>query len=113
MSTGSAEIPIEIDASTLDEMRTAGDQHHVLDVREPWEVATCSIANSLAIPMNEIPGRIAELTDDHPLVVMCHHGARSLQVAMWLREQGFDRATSLAGGIDAWARQIDPSVALY
>ena len=57
--------------------------------------------------------RFDELPKDRPIVVVCHHGARSLRVALWLREQGFHRATSLAGGIDHWARQIDPSLALY
>ena len=86
----------------------------LLDVREPWEVATASIEGATVIPMNEIPSRAhAELDPDKPIVVMCHHGVRSLSVTMWLRNQGFDEAQSLIGGIDHWSRVIDPSVPRY
>jgi rhodanese-related sulfurtransferase len=105
--------PLEIDAAALDELRRAGEPHTVLDVREAWEVTICALEGSLAIPMNEIPERLAEIPADSPLVVVCHHGARSLNVTMWLRGQGYDRAVSLAGGIDAWARQFDPGMSVY
>jgi rhodanese-related sulfurtransferase len=86
----------------------------LLDVREPWEYQTASLPNSLLMPMGEVPSRAhTELDPDAPIVVMCHHGARSLSVAMWLREQGFTHAQSLAGGIDAWSRSIDPAVPRY
>jgi rhodanese-related sulfurtransferase len=64
--------------------------------------------------MNEVPGRaFKELDEDQHLLVLCHHGARSLSVAAWLRNQGFDKAQSVAGGIDAWSRQIDPTIPRY
>jgi rhodanese-related sulfurtransferase len=86
----------------------------LLDVREPWEFQTASLPNSLLMPMGEVASRAhTELDPDAPIVVMCHHGARSLNVAMWLREQGFTHAQSLAGGIDAWSRSIDPEVPRY
>lgn len=86
----------------------------LLDVREPWEVATASLPGSINIPMGEIPSRAhAELDPDQPIIVLCHHGARSLSVTMWLRNQGFDQAQSLAGGIDQWSRTIDPSIPVY
>ncbi len=86
----------------------------LLDVRESWEIATASLPGSRNIPMGEIPSRAhAELDPDAPIVVMCHHGARSLSVAMWLRNQGFEQAQSLAGGIDQWSRTIDPAVPRY
>ena len=86
----------------------------LLDVREPWEVASASLPNATCIPMGDIPSRAhAELDPDQPIVVLCHHGARSLSVTMWLRNQGFDHAQSLAGGIDHWTRTIDPKVPLY
>jgi rhodanese-related sulfurtransferase len=85
----------------------------LLDVREPWERQVAAIPGTLDIPMNEIPARLAELPADRDIVVVCHHGARSLQVAMWLGHQGFDRVANLDGGIDAWSRQVDPSVPLY
>ena len=86
----------------------------VLDVREPWEVQTASIAHHKHIPMNEIPARYGqELEADKRTVVICHHGVRSMNVTMWLRRQGYDKVQSLAGGIDRWARQIDPTVPVY
>ncbi len=86
----------------------------LLDVREPWEHERASIAGATLIPMREIPARAhAELDPDQPIIVMCHHGARSLSVAMWLRNQGFDHAQSLIGGIDEWSRRIDPNIPRY
>ncbi len=86
----------------------------LLDVREPWEVEAASIPGAVCIPMSEITARAhTELDPDQPTVVLCHHGARSLSVAMWLRGQGFDHVQSLAGGIDQWSRTVDPSVPLY
>jgi rhodanese-related sulfurtransferase len=86
----------------------------LLDVREPWEVDTASLPDSLLIPMGEITNRAhTELDPDEPIIVLCHHGARSLSVTMWLRNQGFDHVQSLAGGIDEWSRNIDPSVPRY
>lgn len=85
----------------------------VLDVREPWEVALCSLPDSMAIPMREIPARLAELDPARHIVCLCHHGGRSQQVAMFLEHNGFTTVSNLAGGIDAWAREVDPSVARY
>jgi len=86
----------------------------LLDVREPWEYQTASILGSTLIPMNEIPGRAhQELDEEAPILVLCHHGARSLSVAAWLRQQGFDKAQSVSGGIDAWSRTIDPTIPRY
>jgi len=86
----------------------------LLDVREHWEFATAAIPNSTLIPMNEIPARAhAEFDPDQPIIVFCHHGVRSLSVTMWLRNQGFDHAQSLIGGIDHWSRTIDPTIPRY
>jgi len=85
----------------------------VLDVREPWEVATASLPGSLAIPMREIPARLAELPAQRPVVCLCHHGMRSAQVGMFLERQGFDTVFNLTGGIDAWSHDVDPSVPTY
>ncbi|MBH2019758.1 rhodanese-like domain-containing protein [Polaromonas sp.] len=93
----------------------------VLDVREPWEVQTASVREDgfrlLALPMREIPARVAELRDtlgaDHPIACLCHHGMRSLQVANYLAQSGFAEVVNLQGGIDAWSQQVDPSVARY
>ena len=86
----------------------------LLDVREPWEAATASIPNATLMPMGDVPSRAhQELDPDQPIVVMCHHGARSLNVTMWLRGQGFENVQSLAGGIDHWSAVIDPSIPRY
>jgi rhodanese-related sulfurtransferase len=86
----------------------------LLDVREQWEFDTAHIAGATLIPMPEIPARaFNELDEDAPILVLCHHGARSLSVAAWLRNQGFAQAQSIAGGIDAWSRQIDPAIPRY
>ena len=85
----------------------------LLDVREPWETQTCRIAGSLLIPMGEIVARRQELDADAEVVVICHHGGRSLQVAQFLGKQGFARVHNLAGGLDAWAKTVDPSMPVY
>jgi rhodanese-related sulfurtransferase len=85
-----------------------------IDVREPWEFATAQIAGSVLMPMGEVPSRAhQELDPEERLVILCHHGARSLNTAVWLRNQGFEQAQSLRGGIDAWSAEVDPSVARY
>jgi rhodanese-related sulfurtransferase len=85
----------------------------LLDVREPWEFATCRIDGSLPIPMNEIPSRFTELDLDVPIVCICHHGARSLQVAGFLAARGASDVHNLTGGVAAWARQVDPAFPTY
>jgi rhodanese-related sulfurtransferase len=86
----------------------------LIDVREPWEFAQARIEGSVLIPMNDIPSRAhQELKTDERLLVICHHGVRSMNVTMWLRNQGFEQAQSLRGGIDAWALEIDPKVGRY
>jgi len=86
----------------------------LIDVREPWEFETAHIANSVLMPMGDVPARAhQELDPDERIVVMCHHGMRSMNVAVWLRNQGFEQAQSLAGGIDAWSAEVDPNVPRY
>ncbi len=86
---------------------------HLLDVREPWEFQLAHIEGSELRPMQSIPNQVEEIDRSHPTVVICHHGTRSLQVVAFLERQGFHNLHNLQGGIDAWARQVDPSVALY
>jgi len=85
----------------------------LLDVREPWEHDAAKIDGSLLIPMGEIPARVQELDPDSHIVTICHAGVRSMNVAVWLRNQGLENAQSLRGGIDAWSREIDPKVPRY
>lgn len=85
----------------------------LIDVREPWETAIAKVSAARSIPMRQVPERLAELPRDHHLLVMCHHGSRSQRVAEYLRAQGFRRVSNVAGGIAAWAEQIDPSLRQY
>lgn len=89
----------------------------VLDVREPWELQTASVRaegfDLLAIPMGELPGRLAELDPARPLACLCHHGARSLRVAAFLEHHGFETLANITGGIDAWSCEKDTSVPRY
>jgi rhodanese-related sulfurtransferase len=89
------------------------DKPILLDVREPWEYDKARIEGSTLMSMREIPARIAELDEDREVVAICHHGGRSLQVAMFLEKQGLKRVHNLVGGIDAWSRTVDPAVPLY
>jgi len=92
----------------------AGDSIVLLDVREPWEIETAQIAGTLNIPMGDLPARVNnDLDPDGEIIVLCHHGARSLNVTAWLRNQGFERTQSMAGGIEQWSREIDPRVPRY
>jgi len=85
----------------------------LLDVREPVEFGICHLPGSQHIPMHEITQRTNEIDDEIPTVVICHHGMRSMQVALYLERLGFEKLYNLQGGIDAWAEQIDPSMARY
>jgi rhodanese-related sulfurtransferase len=89
----------------------------VLDVREPWEVAVAAIAlpatTTRFVPMGQVPARVGELDPAQPVLCICHHGARSAQVVAFLERMGFASAYNLAGGIDAWSRDVDPGVARY
>lgn len=107
------EIPLEIDVQTLNDMRDEGEPHVLLDVREAEELDVASLDGTLDIRMMEVPQRLEELPRDVPLVVMCHAGGRSRQVTMFLRQNGFENATNLTGGIDAWSMVIDPNVPRY
>ena len=95
-------------------LQSADPRPILLDVREPWEVATAQIAGSKSIPMGDIPSRaLQELDPEAYIVTVCHAGVRSLNVALWLRNQGFEKVQSLSGGIDAWSREVDPTVPRY
>ena len=105
---------MEIDCRRVAERLKSGDDFVLLDCRERDEYALVKIEGSLLIPMSEIVARGHELAQlqDREIVVYCHHGGRSLQVATWLTGQGF-RAESMAGGIDRWAIDVDPSLRRY
>jgi len=85
----------------------------LLDVRQPWEYQTCRIDGSTLAPMNTIPARAQELDPETETVVICHHGARSYQVAMFLERNGFSKLYNLQGGVNAWAAQVEPGMPRY
>jgi rhodanese-related sulfurtransferase len=90
------------------------EEFTLLDVREPWEFETASIAGAKLMPMGDVPSRVhQELDPDDFIVVLCHHGVRSMNVTAWLRQQGFEKAQSMRGGIDAWSRRVDQNVPVY
>ncbi len=104
----------EISASDLKSLQDTGQEFTLVDVREPWEFDVARIAGSKHIPMGDIPARFnQELDPEDHIVVVCHHGVRSMNVTAWLRQQGFEKAQSLRGGVDRWSREIDPAVPLY
>ena len=110
----------QIRPSELPEWLAAARAHGepvVLDVREPGELAVASIKangfNLLTIPMGVIPLRLAELDPEQPIACLCHHGGRSMQVASFLKAQGFAHVANIAGGINAWSAEVDPTVARY
>ncbi len=104
----------EITPEDLKSLLESNSDIVVLDCRESWEFETAKIAGSRHIPMNEIPARFQqELDAEKHIVVVCHHGVRSMNVTMWLRRQGLEKVQSLSGGIDLWARLVDPKVPLY
>jgi rhodanese-related sulfurtransferase len=105
------DFPLETDVTTAARLLQAGAL--LLDVREPDEVATCAVAGSRSIPMRQVPENTAQLPRDRQILVLCHHGGRSQRVTQFLRANGFANATNVAGGIDAWAAEIDPSLARY
>jgi rhodanese-related sulfurtransferase len=85
----------------------------LVDVREPWEFDVCHIAGSLHIPLGQLPAQIDGLPHDRPLVLVCHHGHRSLHAANWLQRMGFADVHNLRGGVAAWATEVDPGMPVY
>jgi rhodanese-related sulfurtransferase len=104
------EVTVEEVKAKLD----AKDAFTLLDVREPWEIETANIAGAKLMPMGDVPSRAhQELDPEDHVIVICHHGVRSMNVTAWLRQQGFEKAQSMRGGIDAWSRLVDPKVPVY
>ncbi len=107
-----AQIP-EIEPAELKARRDRGENPHVLDVREPEEVALAPFPGATHIPMGEVPARCGELDRAAEWIVVCHHGMRSAQVAIYLTRAGFARVVNLSGGIDAWSTDADPATPRY
>ncbi|MFY9842196.1 MAG: rhodanese-like domain-containing protein [Terriglobales bacterium] len=107
-------MDFEISPGQVKSLQQRGETFTLLDVRELSEYEAARIEGAKHIPMGDIPTRAHhELNPDDHIVVMCHHGVRSLSVTNWLRQQGYEKVQSMRGGIDGWARTVDPTVPLY
>ena len=100
----------EITPKELKARLDVGEDIDIVDVREDWELLQSRLDRAIHIPMYDIPESLDRIPKDKPVVIMCHLGQRSAQVAYWMQSQGYDQVYSLAGGIDRWAREVDPSV---
>ncbi len=106
-------LDYEISAAEAAALLSEG-KARLIDVRESWEFETARIDGSVLMPMGEVPARAhQELDPDERLLVVCHHGMRSMNVTVWLRNQGFEQAQSLRGGIYAWSAEVDAAVKQY
>jgi len=104
---------LELTPADLKQRLDRAEKLLLIDVREPWEYEVCRIAGAKLIPMGTIPANLQSLDTDDDVICYCHHGVRSLDVAVWLRKQGVAGAKSLAGGIERWSLEIDPQVPRY
>ena len=103
----------EIEPIELKERLMRGDDLRLLDVRESEEVAAAPFTGALHLPMSEVPSQVQTLDAAAEWVVVCHHGIRSAQVAMYLARMGFERVANLTGGIDRWSLMVDRSIPRY
>jgi rhodanese-related sulfurtransferase len=102
-----------IEVETLHQQMQGGGAPFILDVREPHEVAVCSIAGAVNIPLGQLSQRAQEIPHDRAIVAHCHHGGRSARAMEWLLQNGFMNVVNLTGGIDAWAQRIEPKMERY
>lgn len=110
---GMDNVPLEISPQETAELLKKGGEVLLVDVREPWEYEICRIEGAKLVPMGSIPANLQALDTEGEVICYCHRGMRSMDVAVWLRGQGVERARSLAGGIDRWSTEIDAKVARY
>lgn len=106
-------LPAELMPTDVKQRLANGEKLVLLDVREHEEVAIVRIAGAVHIPMGEVPGRVHELDPDADIVVYCHHGMRSANVAGFLRQREFRSVANLTGGIDYWAETVEPTLPRY
>lgn len=104
---------LQIEPQKVKEKMARGERVVLVDVREPWEQSVCRIEGAVLAPMKDLPAHLDSIENADEVVVYCHLGVRSINAAAWLREQGIENAQSMIGGIDRWAKEIDPSVARY
>ena len=104
---------IQISVKDVHARMTSGENILLVDVREPWEYQLTHIADARLIPLGTLPANINSLMDAGEVICYCHHGMRSLDAAVWLRQQGVENAKSMAGGIERWSVEVDPKIPRY
>jgi rhodanese-related sulfurtransferase len=104
---------MQISVKEVNERIVRGDKLFLVDVREQWEYDLCRIAGAKLIPLGTLPANLNTLLDADEVICYCHHGIRSLDAAVWLRQQGVESAKSMAGGIERWSVEVDPNVPRY
>ncbi len=104
---------LEITPAELKARLNSGEKLVLVDVREPWEHEICRIEGARLVPLGTLAASLNTLPDGDEVICYCHHGMRSLDAAAWLRFQGFEKAKSLAGGIERWSLEVDPNVPRY
>jgi rhodanese-related sulfurtransferase len=107
---------LEVTPEAAKEMLSTTNKATLIDVREPQEWLLSRVEGAELIPMGSVPMELQKLeawADDRDLLVLCHHGVRSLQVVVWLRARGIENCYSIAGGIDRWSREVDTTVPFY
>ncbi len=104
---------LEITPAELKARLSSGEKLVLVDVREPWECEICRIEGAKLVPLGALAASLNTLPDVDEVICYCHHGMRSLDAAAWLRFQGFEKAKSLAGGIERWSLEVDPNVPRY
>jgi rhodanese-related sulfurtransferase len=104
---------MQISVKDVNERIARGEKLMLVDVREQWEYDLCKIPGAKLIPLGALPANLITLLDADNVICYCHHGMRSLDAAVWLRQQGVESAKSMAGGIERWSVEIDPQVPRY
>lgn len=105
--------PVQLQAYLQSISENNSEAPLLLDVREPWEFEHCHLENSVLVPMRQIPEYLNKLKANEEIVVICHHGIRSRQVAQYLETEGFTNLINLTGGVAAWAYEVDPNMKRY
>jgi adenylyltransferase/sulfurtransferase len=104
---------MQISAQEVNERIARGEKVMLVDVREQWEYDLCNIPGAKLIPLGTLPANLNALLDADEVICYCHHGIRSLDAAVWLRQQGVESAKSMAGGIERWSVEVDPQMPRY
>lgn len=103
----------QLDPAAVCDQLSADTNTVLLDVREPWEYRLAHLPDARLIPLAELPSRFREIPADRPVIVYCHHGIRSWHAACFLEQNDYENVFNLAGGIDAWARELEPAMRRY